>query len=366
MINQISKVFKSSVAIHIAVWILIFLLPTLLTSRQQDNLNEAEAEQVAQFFRLSTITFFYWVVIFYFSAYVITPRFIYTKSYVRSALILILIFTILMVVHSQIHQYIMVGRPFNWTRSMMHRLPTFVLAVTSGFMFKLLSDRNKEEKQQQQKEEENLKTELSFLRSQISPHFIFNVLNNIVAMVRLKSEDLEPTVMKLSSLMRYMLYETNEEKVPLSREAKYLQSYIDLQMQRFGTKVKLTTEIEIADESIQIEPMLLIPFVENAFKHGIGQVKNPMIEIQLKTTETQLVFQVKNAYNPDVQEEKDETSGIGLPNVERRLDLLYGKDHTLTITNDNNIFHVYLAINWKHDEVYSHRRRALSSGLTRG
>ena len=104
---------------------------------------------------------------------------------------------------------------------------------------------------------------------------MFNVLNNMVALARKQSDQLEPSLIKLSSLMRYMLYETDEEKVSLEKETKYLQSYIDLQQQRFGKKVIINVTMYQADKMYDIEPMLLIPFVENAFKHGTGLIKCP-------------------------------------------------------------------------------------------
>ena len=116
----------------------------------------------------------------------------------------------------------------------------FLSIILVSTTYKTIYDRIKADAIAEEKQKENLKTELSFLRSQISPHFLFNVLNNIVALVRLKSDQLEPTILKLSSLMQYMLYDTDEEKVLLTDEAQYLQSYIDLQQQRFGSKVKIT------------------------------------------------------------------------------------------------------------------------------
>jgi LytS/YehU family sensor histidine kinase len=197
----------------------------------------------------------------------------------------------------------------------------------------------------QQKQEENLKTELSFLRSQINPHFIFNILNNLVALEQMKSPELGPTILKLSSLMQYMLYETDEEKVPLNNEVEYLQSYIDLQRQRFGTKVPVTVSLDKTPNSYEIEPMLLIPFVENAFKHGVGMIVSPAIDIGLKVEGGVLYFSVRNRYNPASVEVKDKSSGIGLGNVSRRLKLLYGSQHVLHISRDDGWFIVKLEIN---------------------
>lgn len=174
---------------------------------------------------------------------------------------------------------------------------------------------------------------------------MFNVLNNMVALARKQSDQLEPSLIKLSSLMRYMLYETDEEKVSLEKETEYLQSYIDLQQQRFGKKVLINVKMCKADNVYFIEPMLLIPFVENAFKHGTGMIENAHIDIELKAENNILNFRVSNQYDPSSIETKDKSSGIGLTNVQRRLQLLHPGKHTLRITKDNGLFTVSLQIN---------------------
>jgi len=158
-------------------------------------------------------------------------------------------------------------------------------------------------------------------------------------------------------LMRYMLYEADEEKVPLEKEIEYLQSYIDLQQQRFGKNVLFNVSLTDVDKSYEIEPMLLIPFVENAIKHGTGFIENAQIDIEMKAKNNMLHFSVRNKYNSIpfkiterasgivTVEIKDKTSGIGLTNVKRRLNLLYGKSHTLLIGQKDNWFNVSLQLN---------------------
>jgi two-component system LytT family sensor kinase len=202
-------------------------------------------------------------------------------------------------------------------------------------------------KQQLLKERENvhLQSELTFLRSQISPHFMFNILNNLVALARKKSDDLEPAIMNLSQLMRYMLYETDDNKVFLSKEVEYIKSYINLQMLRFGSNVKVNIDIQGDISLYTIEPMLLIPFVENAFKHGTGMVENPVIDIILSVDpDVHLMhFTVTNTVSPlDVS--KDNNSGIGISNVIRRLAILHPGKHNLDIVNEHETFTVDLSI----------------------
>jgi two-component system, LytTR family, sensor kinase len=344
--SQFKNIFSTKVYVHIIVWLLIFSLPNLLSYRNFENLTEKEALVASQFFRLGLVAYCYWVVIFYLAVYWLTPKFFYTKKYVEGLFVVTLAFAILMVFHSYIFKFIITTRDFHWNKSIVHHFPAYLLAIVSGMLYKVTNDQLTEDRIKHDKEEENMKTELSFLRSQISPHFLFNVLNNIVALVRLKSDELEPTIMKLSSLMRYMLYDTNENKVPITKEIQYLQSYIDLQIQRFGNKVKLNISIQVLDENVDIEPMLLIPFVENAFKHGIGNLPNPEIDIDIKVANGTLTFFVKNKVDKSNIDDKDKTNGIGLNNVGRRLNLLYKIKHDLKIVNENGFYLVTLFLNF--------------------
>jgi len=220
----------------------------------------------------------------------------------------------------------------------------FIQAMSTAYQ--MIRDRIQADKLLKEKENENLKTELSFLRSQVSPHFMFNVLNNMVALSRKHSDLLEPSLIKLSSLMRYMLYEADENLVSLESEVEYLQSYIDLQMQRFGNKVEVKMDFSEIDQDYELEPMLLIPFVENAFKHGVSGLEHALISIVLKAKQNQLSFVVTNQYNNQLEEIKDKTSGIGLANVKRRLELLYQSNHQLLIDDSNQVFTVSLHLNF--------------------
>jgi LytS/YehU family sensor histidine kinase len=219
----------------------------------------------------------------------------------------------------------------------------FIIAVSTSY--RIITDKIHSDRLQKEKENANLQTELSFLRSQVSPHFVFNVLNNMVSLARKKSDLLEPSLIRLSSLMRYMLYEANADKVMLSKEIEYLRGYIELQEQRFSNQVRVECNIDCENTSLFIEPMLLIPFVENAFKHGIGMIESPGININVLESGGKLELEVKNNFNNSSGEIKDKTSGIGLNNVKRRLDLLYGSRHSLLVKNDGEIFLVRLQLN---------------------
>jgi LytS/YehU family sensor histidine kinase len=221
--------------------------------------------------------------------------------------------------------------------------PPFLLVTTIGLTLRLIGDKQRKEKDIAERETENLKSELSFLRSQVSPHFLFNVMNNVVSLARLQPQKVEPTLIKLSSLMRYMLYESDEKKVEIRKEVEYLQAYIDLQALRFGDDVKVTFQQDIQD-NILIEPMLFIPFVENAFKHGIGLLSNPEINIFIQNKDNVLIFKCLNKFENNSNDSKDDASGIGLRNVQRRLELLYPEQHDLKISKNGDWFEVNLEI----------------------
>ncbi len=344
MKQKIQPVNRGSIWLHIVAWVIIFSLPYLLRYNYDDRIrNDPES---GHFLFVSLLTGIFWVITFYLNAFLLTPRLIYRKRYLLYGLVLLLLFLAIMLVHGWIFEAFISIRPFIFANSVIFNLPTFLLTIAASIAYRVLTDKSEADRLEQQKQEETLKTELSFLRSQISPHFVFNILNNITALARLKSDALEPTVMKLSSLMRYMLYETNEEKVSLLTETEYLQSYIDLQQQRFGAKVAIHTSLDTSGmEGMEIEPMLLIPFVENAFKHGVGLIPEPGIDVALCLQDSTLVFTVANKYRVAEEEIKDRTSGIGLTNVKRRLNLLYHGNHSLSIKREDGWFLVTLHVN---------------------
>jgi two-component system, LytTR family, sensor kinase len=334
-----------SILMHVAVWAIVLALPYLLNSHHDDSRPQQPGHDERDFFYLNFFTNFLWIAPFYLNAYVLMPRLFYRKKYVVYVGVLALLFSVLLSIHAFLFMGLFSIPHFSWFRGIVFHLSTFLLAIAISTVFRFVKDKMAADRAAHQKQAENLKTELSFLRSQINPHFIFNILNNLVALEQLKSPELGPTIMKLSSLMQYMLYETDEERVSLAREVDYLQSYIDLQKQRFGNKVPVTVTFDPSPGLFEIEPMLLIPFVENAFKHGVGMIDHPAIEIRLEVCEGILYFMVRNRYNEASSETKDKGSGIGLGNVRRRLNLLYGNQQILHVTRDNGWFTVFLELN---------------------
>lgn len=330
------------VLLHILFWILLFSLPWLFRPSQESQPKHVEH---LGFYYQHMVNCATWIALFYVNAYILFPRFFYQKKYGGFAFSLVLVFILLFIINRLSLAILIPEKPFQSNLFLfLYFFPClFILACSTAFTMvrdRLISDRLAKEK-----ENENLKTELAFLRSQVSPHFMFNVLNNMVALARKKSDELEPSLIKLSSLLRYMLYETDEEKVLIEKEVEYLQSYIDLQVQRFRKKVNVNVIMNDFDHSYFIEPMLLIPFVENAFKHGTGLIENAEINIELKAKNNMLQFTVSNNYDSTSREIKDKTSGIGLQNVRRRLNLLYSRAHTLLVCDKDNKFLVSLQLN---------------------
>jgi sensor histidine kinase YesM len=321
------------VAVHISIWTVIIL---------SNYIFDYGGDRVNPYRTLNVVTNVFRAGIFYLNAGLLVPILIYRKKYVIYFFSLVAMFFIMMLFHASLYP-LLIDREFNFLISSTHNLLAFVITITASIAYKTIIDKEKEDAKSNEMQKENLKTEVSFLRSQISPHFIFNVLNNIVALVRLKSEDLEATVMKLSTLMQYMLYAT-DKKVFLHEEIQYLQDYIDLQEQRFGDFIKIKTTFETPSAQYIIEPMLLIPFVENAFKHGIGLIQDPVINIESHCSNNKLYFNIQNKYNEEDSEPKDKISGIGLSNVRRRLSLLYPGKHHLAINKRNGYFYVLLEL----------------------
>jgi LytS/YehU family sensor histidine kinase len=211
-----------------------------------------------------------------------------------------------------------------WFQSIMKRLVPGLFFLMLGGSIAAVRENFRLEKARKEKETEHLRTELSFLRTQVNPHFMLNVLNSMVLLARKKSDLLEPVLLELARLMNYMLYDANNEMICLEDEIGYLRAYIDLQMLRFGSDVDVKFRVPEHINGSHIEPMLLIPLVENAFKHGIGLVKDPVILIDIAFSgEQRLIVTVKNKYNPAIRQQTVRSSGIGLANLNKRLELIY-------------------------------------------
>ncbi|MBL0682442.1 sensor histidine kinase [Aquimarina mytili] len=193
-------------------------------------------------------------------------------------------------------------------------------------------------------EKEKLEAELNQLRNQVHPHFLFNTLNNLYSLIIQKSSNAEAAVLKLSGLMRYMLYEANVPKVPISKEIEYLKNYVDLEKLRFDDQMDISFNTETDKEYI-ISPFLLIPFVENAFKHGSNLQDGSWIVISIFVKKNNLIMKVENAKSPNTLQNENSEGGIGFSNVKKRLELLYKNKYTLQTEDTGLSYESILKLN---------------------
>ena len=204
----------------------------------------------------------------------------------------------------------------------------------------------------EQLEKQAVEAELYYLKSQINPHFLFNTLNNIHTLVYKQAPAAPEAVMRLASLMRYMIYESNATTVPLSREMNYLQDYVNLQQLRYKKAPVVDLEIVGDTESCHIAPLLFIHLLENAYKHSPARLEPGDVKVSVALKENTLTFSIQNPIGKQQGNKLEEPGGIGLPNVQKRLALLYPSQHQLEINNTGETFTVTLKIHNLHLQVH--------------
>lgn len=205
--------------------------------------------------------------------------------------------------------------------------------------------------QEQKIQKEKVEAELQMLKTQINPHFLFNTLNSIYVLAMKKSEQTASTVMKLSDMLDYILYKIDSPKIAISNEVQILKDYIELEKIRFTDRVNLDFSTSFISKDIQIPPMLIIPFVENAFKHGVAKsMEKSWIEISVKEVGQMLNVEVSNSINQSPA--KSKTGGIGILNVKKRLNILYSDHYNLDIFEKNNRYDVFLSIPINQNTTY--------------
>lgn len=198
---------------------------------------------------------------------------------------------------------------------------------------------------QEQLKKQAISSELIYLKSQINPHFLFNTLNNIHTLVYTQAPSAPEAVMRLSSLMRYMIYESNAATVPLSIEIKYLQNFIGLQQLRYKSPDIVDFQVEGNIENCTIAPLLFIHLLENTYKHSPAKLETGAIKVRVVTKENQVVFSFQNPISNNKDSLREEPGGIGLANVQKRLHMLYPNKHNLEISKTDEVYKVELKIN---------------------
>ena len=224
-------------------------------------------------------------------------------------------------------------------------LSTFFVG-TSTTIYQVMNDWLVQQRDKKDLESQNLQSELKFLKSQINPHFLFNTLNSLYALTLKKSDQAPEIVLKLSEMMRYMLYECNEKEVPLSKEINYLKNYLELEKLRHGNKMLIDLKINGKIKDQKIAPLMLIPFIENSFKHGINnQISQGFVNLELNVMNQDLHMALENSKSPSLPKMNGKRSGgIGLVNVKRRMTILYPEKHHLDISESPNTYKIELSL----------------------
>jgi two-component system, LytTR family, sensor kinase len=335
MENPMGVLFRYRIWWHILFWVVWYFFYTITYS-----VGVLEKYQFIQNLYLLPVR----VIITYSLIYWILPKFLFTKRYLLFAS-LIALHAIIFGLAIYVVQALINGVRFQETLPFIrplvlnYQIPATAAAI---YMFKrwyLIQQYTLT------LEKEKIESELNFLKSQIHPHFLFNTLNNLYALTLKKSDKAPDMVIQLSHLLEYTLYSGNKTEVELQDELKQLIGYIDLEKLRFGKRLKTNIEITENVDGLMIAPLLLLPFVENSFKHGASQdMKSPFIELKANVTNNQLLFTVINSYGNETGKFEKYKERIGLKNVKRRLELIYPKKHSLEINQKEDTFEVILKL----------------------
>ena len=351
MFNERRKIFL--LFLQLSLWAAFLALPYFMVPHQGDEANvdrfirhAMPSADMAMNMFLSSLAFnVCLIVFFYFHHYYLFDRFVVTRHYFSYVGIVAASFGVIFFGSRLVKRLMFDSLPFMLKPVSFHEFVRvftwFLLVLIVGIGIKLLMQLRQAEERAREIENAQLRTELSFLHAQINPHFLFNSLNTIYSLALKKSDVAPAAVLKLSHLLRYMVDDANRDTVALEQEVNYLNNYIELQRLRSTTSLVVGFKVIGDISSTQIAPLLLMPFVENAFKYGISNNEASPIDILLERTSSGLVFSVSN--RKFEQGEKDST-GIGINNVKRRLQLLYNGKHELQILDKADSFFIKLII----------------------
>jgi sensor histidine kinase YesM len=353
-LNQINQSLTSRTEyiIYVLIWILVLTGP-LFT--MQSNYGEINWSRI--YIAWIRLTPFF--IIFVVNTAILAPYLLLKKKliyYLLSASILLIV-VILLSPHLRVLIDLIVEhtngsglphRPLKAKSELLgERTIMSILVIGINNTIKLLIQRQKEDRQHEEEKKLLLQTELSFLRNQISPHFLMNTLNNIHALIAIDPEKAGKSVIRLSELMRYMLREGKNEKATIKAEIEFLDSYINLMKLRCSKRIQIDIAFNIEDDERLIPSFLFVSIVENAFKYGVDYSKPSFIAISANTIDDSLIFKSTNSINS--QTATEHKTGVGLDNLRKQLDLLYKANYTLSILNEKDQFSVLLKIPLDHD-----------------
>ncbi len=330
------KIRYAEISLHLLIWAVIFNLP-LLTS-------ENSAHTFQDYLRMWTVPVFF-VIVFYINYHILIHRFLFSGKiggFFITNLVLFFLCSLAMEELKYLTLPPIDDNPFSKSTSPQHfYIRNFIaLAMTTAVSVAIVTTKQwlRSEELRKELESDRIKSELLNLKNQLNPHFFFNTLNNIYGLIIQDPQKAQETMHQLGKLMRYLLYESNERFVPLSKEIDFTKSYVELMKLRMTPNVRVDSTFPEKSTGIAIAPLLFISLIENSFKHGVNLDKPAFIEMVMSVTESkQLTFNIKNTSFPKSDTDRS-GSGIGLDNLKKRLTLLYPEKHTITFTSGGNYF----------------------------
>jgi sensor histidine kinase YesM len=350
--------FKTKKSFHLLfflIWAIVFLGPYLKNMQHNDHLsvNRMMGEWIFLFILL---------IVFLINLYVLVPKFLFNDKRLRFVLMLSITIFAGIIADVLFHQLLVPreiinisDRSYNFNNNapfeqfsligtIFNNLITSFLIIGSSTAFELFYKLLNEEKIRKDLEKEQLKTNLALLRHQVSPHFFMNTLNNIHALIEIDSEKAQNAIERLSTLMRYLLYDSAQNKIELKKEIEFLNSFISLMQLRHSDEVEVTIVIPGQIPEAKIPPMLFISLLENAFKHGVNYPIKSYIYFELTIIDNAISCIIKNSKHKKVSKSEGEYSGLGLNNIKESLKLIYGDQFQLNILDNENEFEVNLKI----------------------
>ncbi len=350
---SVKKISQSFLFQHLIFWaILIFSIFLLFFGLGGFSIKLFSTIRIVSIF----ITIFYIAVAVYINLFFLIPKFLKKKKYIRFALLQLLniiIFFLLNFFTSLFIEYRVSAYNADFFKILFLEfiyefvLISLFLSITSFLKFlRDWIDYQEDSINIKETQRQKLEAELKLLRGQINPHFLFNTLNNLYGLSLDKSEKTPNMILHLSDLMRYMLYECRDNFVMIDKEINFIKNYLELEKIRIGDKASIDLKVKGNTNSQQIAPLLFIPFIENAFKHGINkQLEHSVIKIIFDLEKTGVIkFTIENTIDNNEHFIDKQFSGIGVENVKKRLSLLYPDKYSLKITDNQNIFKVELII----------------------
>lgn len=361
----------SPVLIHLAAWLLFMTIPLLFMTQGQP-LSNLSGSILLPYFQFCLL----YISIFYLHTNWLIPVYFLRKKYLVYSLILTLLLVFVFFI-KPFDALMKQNRPGERrvNQTTMHRPPPppapqggfskqppahnfnpgahfditsifiFIMIIGLGSALQYMKQWQRFEKRALQAEAEKATAELSFLKAQINPHFLYNTLNNIYTLCLIGSDHAAESILKLSNIMRYVTDESDADFVPLSDEIACISNFIALQKLRLGKKVTLKYEVEGEADNHRISPLLLMTFIENAFKYGLSNHLEASIKISIKIAQQKIYFSAENQIFE--HQERQQRKGIGIDNTKKRLDYLYPNTHSLRIVNEQGWFKVFLILDSK-------------------